>query len=549
MVFRSPKINLFAPTMKSTFKTQLTAIFTCLTIATGIANAQGPILGNSTAKQNNQQFLPPIVSPGKLNNQEQPLAAGMLAPLVANQLDGKKETVQPVAATGNGEVAYQVHQAASSALPPIVQGTGSVPNTTLAPEKPSYFTRTGPQGSGTKGGVPVLETPASPGLLPLEQFPLPATPTTGDSMVVGQGTLLPTEVTPGSVIGSDCNTCNTGSSIGQPVFHPPSSAAPVIGCQSCDAGAVSNCTSCGTGGCSDPSEIDRRFAACGFISRARSYALFDVLYFNRESGEPRTMNLNPANEFDGGLGARVTIGRRQDAANGREFTYLGAFDLDDQGTVTDPLGRIQPLFVPDGTFLGFGDLSGFAGVTTLSEEIETQFHSFEYNRVRWGWDVVKLLFGARYILLEDEYISQTQALSGATGSFEIDAINHMIGPQIGAELFYDVGYRWSVSGFGKVGYLLNAFDADFEVINNDFTVVDGGDNSTTGTFLLDLGITGHYQLSSSSRFRLGYNLIYLDGVATSEETVPLTLSPFGPDDGGDDEAFFHGLSIGLEFYR
>lgn len=563
--------------MKSTLKTQVAAIFTWLTIATGIANAQGPILGDSTAKVNNSQFLPPIVYPDKLTNQEagtesgilsqkagqskpegtlaQPVPTGMLAPIAVTEVDEKIDPFQQVTTTENSRVQYPVRQAVSPALPPIVQGTGRSANTTLAPQNTNYLTSSGPQGSGTRGSVAAPQLPAAATPLPFERFPLPSTPTqtkpfptTGDSMVVGQGVLLPTEITPGSVISSDCNTCDTGSAIGQPVFHPPSFAAPVIGCDSCSTGAVSNCTSCGTNGCSDASEIDRRFAACGFISRARNYALLDVLYFNREGGEPRTMNLNPASEFDGGVGARFTIGRRQDAANGREFTYVGAFDLDDQGTVTDPLGRITPRFVPDGTFLGFGDLTGFANVTTLSEEVETQFHSFEYNRVRWGWDVVKVLFGARYILLEDEYTSQT--VSGAnTGSFEIDAINHMIGPQIGAELFYDVGYRWSVSGFGKIGYLLNAFDSDFEVINNDFPVVDGGDDSTTGTFLLDLGITGHYQLSSNSRFRLGYNLLYFDGVASSEETVPFTLSPFTTIDGGDDDAFFHGLSLGFEIYR
>ena len=561
--------------MKSTLKTQVAVIFTCLTIATGIAHAQGPILGNSTEKLNNPQFLPPVVYPDRLVREtdvasgipspedrqskpegasSQPAPTGLLAPIVVDaEVDKKKDSVQQVTTTEDGRVLYPVRQAA---LPPIVRGTGRAQTTTLTPNNTNYTTTSGPQGSGTRGSVAAPQLPAAAAPLPLEQFPLPSTPTqvtpsptNGDSMVVGQGALLPAAVTPGSVIGSDCNTCDTGAVIGQPVFQPPSFAAPVIGCDSCGTGTVSNCTHCGTGGCSDASEIDRRFAACGFISRARNYALLDVLYFNREGGEPRTMNLNPASEFDGGVGARFTFGRRQDAANGREFTYVGAFDLDDQGTATDPLGRITPRFVPDGTFLFAGDISGFNNVTTLSEEIETQFHSFEYNRVRWGWDVVKVLFGLRYVLLEDEYSSETQNLFGDTGSFEIDAINHMIGPQIGAELFYDVGYRWSVSGFGKVGYLLNAFDADFEVINNDFAVVDGGDNSTTGTFLLDLGITGHYQLSSSSRFRVGYNLLYFDGVASSEETVPFTLSPFATSDGGDDDAFFHGLSLGFEIYR
>ena len=104
--------------MKSTLKTQVAAIFTCLTIATGIANAQGPILGDSTAKVNNSQFLPPIVYPDKLINQEagtesgilsqkagqskpegtlaQPVPTGMLAPIAVTEVDEKIDPFQQV---------------------------------------------------------------------------------------------------------------------------------------------------------------------------------------------------------------------------------------------------------------------------------------------------------------------------------------------------------------------------------------------------------------------------------------------------------------------
>ena len=573
--------------MKSTLRTQVAAIFTCLSIATGITNAQVTTPPNASVNSGSTHILPPIVSADKLNSNyhaertgsgilapkaevEQgivrpapsvtPASNGLLTPIIASSVEEQTGSVKQVTTVGNDQAGYTVRQAGTPLLPPIVQGGGN-PNGTMVPVKPKYmtasapFTASAPQGSGTRGTIQAplgsgtrggLQSPqgsatrdfaqpqdfAAP--LPLESAPFP---------INGQGPIFPSEV------GSDCNTCATGSSIGQPVFQPPSSAAPVIGCQSCEQGSVSNCSNCAGGGCSDPNEVDKRFAACGFISRARNYSVFDVLYFNRVGGEASTMNANPADDFGGGLGARVTIGRRQDAASGREFTYMGTYGIDDQGTVSDPLGRIQPRFLTGGTFLSPASISGFTNVTTLTEETETHFQSFEYNRVRWGWDVVKVIFGARYILLEDEYLSTTQNLVGQTGSFELDATNHLIGPQIGGELFYDVGYRWSLSGFGKIAYMLNAFDTDFQVNNDGFGVISEGDSDATGAFLLDLGITGHYQLSTRSRFRLGYNLIYFDGVSTSEETAPLTLSPLVDIDGGDDDAFFHGLSIGLEFYR
>ena len=617
--------------MKSTIKTRVTGFFACLTMATSLASAQGQIIGSASNTQSNSSF-PPIVSADEVEsaanraNQIQrpplvpvpvikvaktPAESGMLTPMIATTVEETESPIEQVAATQGYQTGYSIHQASTPTLPPIVQGRVSVPNnpvTNQTPPRPiNVASRPVQSGSGSRPTFPQAGSASRPALpqagsasrpalpqvgsdsrsvfsqdapvLPVEALPhstVPATqfPSTEGSMVVGQGSLFPTEVLPteaGSVInqpitggtagcstcatGSQpllgdigCNTCATGSAVGQPVFHPPASATPVVGCSSC-SGSTSNCQSCGPGGCFDQNQIDKQFAACGFISRARQYAIFDFLYFNRAGGEASAFNANPGNDFDGGFGTRITLGRRQDAASGREFSYFGVYDIDAGGTTTDPLARIQPQFTTGGTFLNPGDISGFFNTTTLTEESETFFHSIEYNRVRWGWDVVKVLAGIRYIYLEDNYNAQTQALGGQTAALDVEAYNNLIGPQIGGELFYDVGYRWSLSGFAKVAWLLNTSRAELSVVNNGFESLDIGDTDTSGAFLLDLGITGHYQLSSRARFRLGYNLLFIDGVSTSEDAIPLTFSPLLDPSTGDDEVFFHGLSLGLEFYQ
>lgn len=396
-------------------------------------------------------------------------------------------------------------------------------------------------------------------------------------MVIGGGdNLAPVSVLPpgsNSILSNapfpaGGDSCGCGAShapvaaapvIGQPFIQPPASAAPVGGscsgcggggCSSCGGSSGSGCQGCGSGGCFNPSEVDRRFAACGFISRARRYVLWDLLYFTRENANVQAFNVSPGGDLDFGFGTRLTIGTRQDAANGREFTYFGTFDINDSGTATDSLGRINSFFVPDGTFLGTGDLAPFSGVVELDESLETHFQSFEFNRVRWGWDVVKLIFGLRYTLLEDEYNASTTNIAGLTGTINAESTNHLIGPQIGGELFYDVGYRWSLSGHGKFAYFLNIFDTDLNLASDGFGIVNSGTEDGSDSYLFDLGLTAHYQLNTSSRFRIGYNLLFFGDVATADETLPIAISPFSSSSqDAEDDAFFHGLSLGFEFYR
>lgn len=544
-----------------------------------------------------QPAVPPVLQSGnlltpKISNEIPEAQVLDVQPMSANQVD--QYSIQPIA---NPTFIQPQQTQLPATLPPIVQG-GTPPQADLIlgnplgkvkVAEPSYIQANSPLPMGTIGAnasYPGFPPQQDSNPLPMDSATSAMEKSAGQVMDTVPPTsvvdVLPTEsvLTPASRRGmllprsgmlmrsagcgdcgdAGCSSCGNNGvfsspRIGRNFFRPASASVGCnscgdAGCSSCGGGAVSGCSSCGPGGCFDPTDVDKRFAACGFISHARRYAILDALYMTRSNGEVRGINLSPINDFDYGWGARVTSGRRTDAANGREWSYFGTFDIEEGGLVADGLGRINRTFIPDGTFFTPASLSAFSNVTAASEQLATDLHSFEYNRVRWGWDVVKVLFGARYVYLEDDYDLRTATLFGETGQLSVDATNHMIGPQIGLEMFYDVGFRWSLSGFGKFGLMLNAYDADVSASANGFGLTNSGTSEADLSYLLDLGITAHYQINCNSRLRVGYNVLYLGDVTTAEEAFPRVLSPFSSSSlDANDDALFTGVSVGLEFYR
>lgn len=599
--------------MKPNPKTIVTGFVVCFAIATGISSsfAQTPgesllpptdintaanknvvpliVSGDQAREQSSRKLAPIVTSASMTTPQIKP--GRMLTPRIATTAPPVQGSgIQQTTATQQGPYAIQPvypdpHQSANPRVlrpkfgsPPIVQGSNTSPvieyqnpgsfGGSVTASEPSYIQASSPLPSfGSYPGFGPQDNNAQS--MPKTNLPMESqvqdmsmVPSVVDIMPV-ESPVMPMHSTLMSQ-DSNCASCDSGVAspstiIGRSFLRRRGlMSSSGVGCNNCgDAGCtncvgnqVSGCSSCGAGGCYDVNDVDKRFAACGFISRARRYFILDVLYMTRANGEVRGINLSPIDDFNYGFGGRLTLGTRSDAANGREFSYFGTFDIEEGGVVADGLGRINRVFIPDGVFVTPANLTAFTNITSASEQLETSFHSFEYNRVRWGWDVVKVLFGARYVNLEDDYDLTTNTLFGETGSLSVDTKNHMVGPQVGLELFYDVGFRWSLSGYGKFGLMLNAYDADVVSSANGFGITNSGTNEADLSYLLDLGLTAHYQLSSRARFRVGYNLLYLGDVATADEAFPRVLSPASATSiDADDDALFSGLSLGLEFYR
>ena len=331
---------------------------------------------------------------------------------------------------------------------------------------------------------------------------------------------------------------------------------------------VSGCTSCGENGCFDPEQVENLFNTSGANAYARRYAIAEVLYFDRTEGQITNSNFGSLNNFDPGVGARITVGTRTDSTRGREFQYSGIDAAEQTLQVFQPTGLAQSQFVPTGGLTG-GNLQAFFNATEQSQSAETYFHSLEFNRVKWGWDVIKSYVGLRYIYVDDEYtlFSQSASLVDTTtgaiavpaesGFFQLAASNHLIGPHIGGELYYDVGYRWSLQGVSRLGAYLNVNSFDTHLVNDGVEFIDAEDTNTTVSFTYEIGLTAKYRLTRQAQFRIGYNILFFDNLATASDNllnVPaaggIPVSPtLGSTTTDEESVLFHGLSIGFELYR
>ena len=174
----------------------------------------------------------------------------------------------------------------------------------------------------------------------------------------------------------------------------------------------------------------------GSVSCADRYAQLDFLLWQREDDEIGGTNVGLLDEYDFEPGWRFTIGRRWNDTAGDEFTYTGGVDWEESRTTTSATGSIFPTFTLGGSF-GLFETGSFFNATSIDEFKSSRLHSFEYSRVSWGWDIFKSHIGIRYIYFDDEYILNSTSGAG-TGTFDLDAQNHLVGPQIGTEVFYDL---------------------------------------------------------------------------------------------------------------
>ncbi|MFK7767789.1 MAG: BBP7 family outer membrane beta-barrel protein [Mariniblastus sp.] len=360
-----------------------------------------------------------------------------------------------------------------------------------------------------------------------------------------------------------CSSCNSSACGGgcSSVTSMAGSGMAGGGCSSCSGGgcndcgiansglSVSNCPGCGDSGCCNQETVTSRFNSCGSISGARRYLLADALFFTRDDGLIANSNFGALNSFDYEAGARITLGSRSDSTRGREISYMGVLPLEESTFRTDALARMNARFSGADGFSGI-ETSAFRNSVEQTESKETNIHSLEFNQVRWGWDVVKTFVGMRYFYLDDSYQMTSRNNLGETGSFSLETNNNMIGPHIGGELFYDVGYRWSYSVIGKAGVYANFNKVDTSLINNGAQFINVEDDNVTVAGSLELGLIGHYQLTQRSRLRAGYQLLWLGEVASASDNFNPVLTPTtGTSSSDSDDMFFHGLSVGLEIYR
>ena len=293
-------------------------------------------------------------------------------------------------------------------------------------------------------------------------------------------------------------------------------------------------------------------------------------------------------DLDGGFepGVRVLMGVSLSDWYRLECSYFGSYSWTDSATVRyDASDGTGNLLSP---FSNFGDPEGVLSLDPVPDGFFNPVHGLDFNNracITWSSQLdnyelnlrrrlcmetdrhicaeTSCLVGLRYMKLREtlDYASESppfpgEALDEFQNSETVRVENDLFGPQIGALAQFLVHNRaWiDVSINGAI-----LFDqAESRVAAN---VNPGGvptaaafsseENATA--FLGDLSVQFNYQFAPSGTVRVGYNAMWLNGVALATRNFVSDINALGNNCphsvDHDGNVVFHGPSIGITWAR
>jgi hypothetical protein len=161
-------------------------------------------------------------------------------------------------------------------------------------------------------------------------------------------------------------------------------------------------------------------------------------------------------------------------------------------------------------------------------------------------DRLSLLGGFRYIELHEQFDGNI-VTAGLTDSHFIGANtdNHLYGFQLGAELMAIKFNKIMVVGIAKAGIFSN---------QADLTMYGADENSAVGgvkgqlAFVGEASLVGSYLLSDNIAVRLGYQAMWIQGVALGSDQMNISsdLAPPAWHPNTNGSLFYHGAFLGVE---
>jgi hypothetical protein len=288
---------------------------------------------------------------------------------------------------------------------------------------------------------------------------------------------------------------------------------------------------------------------------------------------PRVRYTTGQNQYDIAPGARITLGRilERDALDrdrAVEFIWYG-------GLVSEDNANWNAL--PGGVFVSPGDPSvpGFNGGTRVDTTNSCDFNSWEFNyRVRrrlgrdqlimgpngdWsrhaerGW-LPGLLVGVR-VAHENESFTMRMSRPGTppsdfNGFYDISTSNWLLGLNLGAELINQSEFfYWGLRGrtapalsFATQSQFATGVDR-LGPQPRTTAFNDEGDQNFAG-FIGDMTIMAGWHLSPNFSLQVGYDILWVAGIATYDRQYNLDNTQFNDINAGG-QVFYQGISFGF----
>jgi hypothetical protein len=284
-------------------------------------------------------------------------------------------------------------------------------------------------------------------------------------------------------------------------------------------------------------------------------------------------------DFDAELapGVRITIGHALGDWYRIEGSWRGSYSWSDSVTVRDPDSELYSPFSNFGDpdhYVGLGDpaqpqfaaesgdldLNYRATIAFASEMNDVELNLRRRVRMRRGGAVhgrrrgtgeASFLVGLRYMDISETFNYLTASEEGLN-TVAVSTDNDMFGVQIGGlaqilvhdRAWVDVDIK-GVAFFNQAGAESTYTDPD----DRPFTF---GDEEDRATFMGDLSVTLNYQFARAWTFRVGYNALWLSGVALATENfkADITTLERGPGNvNHSGNVTYHGPQIGFVWAR
>lgn len=257
---------------------------------------------------------------------------------------------------------------------------------------------------------------------------------------------------------------------------------------------------------------------------------------------------NLVHDFDFESGYRATLTYMMNKLSSFEASYMeiaqwqGDHTVRGQGTLSFP----------------FTD-SSYAQDFTRADEAraayDSKFYNVEFNY--WGYSSpprvdyfsAAWIAGLRYMNLR-EHFDVSFHRSGNKSTYKIETHNHLIGPQLGANIQMNPIRCLSWDFNVKVGYFLDYAKQESSLGDRDNSIKlrDFEKHECTGTLLVDVLASLSFYFGNHFSIRSGYQMIYLTGLALAPEQVDKNVDPHsGKHLDTKGEATIHGLFVGGTF--
>ena len=295
----------------------------------------------------------------------------------------------------------------------------------------------------------------------------------------------------------------------------------------------------------DVQSVTEAFGHSGYIARARQIYVAKAMYAFLDQNTVAGSNFFGTPGYDGTFGGQVGYIEKS-GVWGREFFYTGFESWTTGRTVSSGgLAGMTALFQPG---LGLGASFPFTNAFVQRQSAKARLHSIELNRSYWFWDVAKIQAGIRYTYFQDKYLLQSSNV--VAGTYSMDAKNHLLGPQIGIEFFYDVGRRFAFTFRGKFGGGLNSYPTKINGVSNGAVFFNAEREEADWMWHAEMGLHAHWKISPCSRMVCGYDLLHLSQINnTTNMLISGTLPVQALNYRNDNELWVNALSFGIEFFR